>query len=303
MTVGEEGPRGRPPLGGCGDRGTEGPPASARPKRSLGQNFLVDPNIQRRIVAELDPAPEDVVLEVGSGRGELSRHLIGRSRHIILVEKDRDLVPALAARWGDRPGVEVVEGDALRMPLSSLLPGGAPVRVVSNVPYNITSPLLFAFLGLEAAVVRIVVMVQREVADRIVAPPGTKAYGALSVGVRALADASLAFRVGRRAFRPVPKVESAVVRLEPRPDAATVDREGLRRLTRACFNRRRKQLQKTLRSAPELGFEGDPKALLASLEIDPAARPEVLDPPMFVALAEKLGLTGVGSVGQRPVPR
>ncbi|WP_420634539.1 16S rRNA (adenine(1518)-N(6)/adenine(1519)-N(6))-dimethyltransferase RsmA [Candidatus Palauibacter sp.] len=259
-----------------------------RAKRSLGQNFLVDPNIQRKIVDELDPRPADTVLEVGAGHGELSRHLLDRCRRLVLVEKDRDLARELEARWGGRPGVEVVEGDALRLDLSAAARPDSPVRVVSNVPYNITSPLVFAFLGLDPAAGRIVITVQREVAERIVATPGSKAYGALSVGIQAIADAGLAFRVGRQAFRPVPAVDSAVVRLLPRPDAAEVDRTALRRLTRACFNRRRKQLQKTLRTAPELGFEGDAAAVLTDLSIDPAARPESLDPATFVALATRL---------------
>ena len=256
-----------------------------RPKRALGQNFLVDPNIQRKIVRELDPRPADVVLEVGPGHGELSQYLVGRCRRLVLVEKDRDLARGLLARWGDRPDVDIVEGDALRIGLSEFVRDAAAVRVVSNVPYNITSPLVFTLLELEPTASRIVLTVQREVAERIVAPPGIKAYGALSVGVQAIAVASLAFRVGRQAFRPVPAVDSAVVRLEPRPDAADVDRAALRTLTRACFNRRRKQLQKTLRTAPELSFAGDVEVVLGRLSIDPAVRPEMLDPPTFVRLA------------------
>ena len=278
---------------------TEGEGRRPRPKRSLGQNFLVDPNIQRRIVAEVDPGPEDHVIEVGPGHGELSRHLIGRCRGLVLIEKDRELASALQARWGDRPRVEIIEADALRLDLSACVPRGAPVRVVSNVPYNITSPLVFAFLELDPPAARVVITVQREVADRIVAAPGTKVYGALSVGVQAVADASLVFRVGRQAFRPVPAVDSAVVRLEPRQDAAGVDRQELRTLTRACFNRRRKQLQKTLRTAPELGFRGDPRPLLTSLSIDPAARPEVLDPDTFVALAARLRAHGTSGSAPR----
>ena len=267
---------------------TAGKAERPRPKRALGQNFLVDPNIQRKIVRELDPQAVDVVLEVGPGHGELSQYLVGCCRRLILIEKDRDLAAGLRDRWGDRPDVDVVEGDALRLELSEFVREATAVRVVSNVPYNITSPLVFAFLRLDPAATRIVLTVQREVAERIVAPPGIKAYGALSVGVQAIAGASLSFRVGRQAFRPVPAVDSAVVRLEPRPDAAAVDRAALRTLTRACFNRRRKQLQKTLRTAPELSFAGDVDAVLAQLSIDPAVRPEMLDPPTFVRLAAAL---------------
>ena len=267
---------------------TAGKAERPRPKRALGQNFLVDPNIQRKIVRELDPQAVDVVLEVGPGHGELSQYLVGCCRRLILIEKDRDLAAGLRDRWGDRPDVDVVEGDALRLELSEFVREATAVRVVSNVPYNITSPLVFAFLRLDPAATRIVLTVQREVAERIVAPPGIKAYGALSVGVQAIAGASLAFRVGRQAFRPVPAVDSAVVRLEPRPAAAAVDRAALRTLTRACFNRRRKQLQKTLRTAPELSFAGDVEAVLAQLSIDPAVRPEMLDPQTFVRLAAAL---------------
>ena len=267
---------------------TAGKAERPRPKRALGQNFLVDPNIQRKIVRELDPQAVDVVLEVGPGHGELSQYLVGCCRRLILIEKDRDLAAGLRDRWGDRPDVDVVEGDALRLELSEFVREATAVRVVSNVPYNITSPLVFAFLRLDPAATRIVLTVQREVAERIVAPPGIKAYGALSVGVQAIAGASLAFRVGRQAFRPIPAVDSAVVRLEPRPAAAAVDRAALRTLTRACFNRRRKQLQKTLRTAPELSFAGDVEAVLAQLSIDPAVRPEMLDPPTFVRLAAAL---------------
>ncbi|WP_420440721.1 16S rRNA (adenine(1518)-N(6)/adenine(1519)-N(6))-dimethyltransferase RsmA [Candidatus Palauibacter sp.] len=267
---------------------TAGKAERPRPKRALGQNFLVDPNIQRKIVRELDPQAADVVLEVGPGHGELSQYLVGCCRRLILIEKDRDLAAGLRDRWGDRPDVDVVEGDALRLEFSEFVRQATAVRVVSNVPYNITSPLVFAFLRLDPAATRIVLTVQSEVAERIVAPPGIKAYGALSVGVQAIAGASLAFRVGRQAFRPVPAVDSAVVRLEPRPDAAAVDRAAVRTLTRACFNRRRKQLQKTLRTAPELSFAGDVEAVLAQLSIDPAVRPEMLDPPTFVRLAAAL---------------
>lgn len=262
-------------------------------KRSLGQNFLVDPNIQRKIVETLDPRSGDTVLEVGPGHGELSQHIAGSCARLILVEKDRDLAAQLETDWAGDPSVEVVEGDALRVDLSELIGDASSVRVVSNVPYNITSPLVFAFLELVPTPDRIVLMVQREVADRIVAAPGGKTYGALSVGVQSVAEATFEFRVGRGAFRPAPDVDSAVVRLEPRTDApATEERRDLRALTRACFNRRRKQLQKTLRSAPELGFSGEPDDVLRPLGIDGSTRPESLDPDAFIALAKALREAG-----------
>ncbi len=267
----------------------EGKAGRWRPaKRSLGQNFLVDQNIQRKIAAEVRAQPEDIVLEVGPGHGELTKHILGSCGKLVLVEKDRELARALAERWGHRPDVEVHEADALDTDLSRFRLSGAPLRVVSNTPYNITSPLLFAFLGLAPPPVRTIVMVQLEVAKRIAAPPGTKQYGALSVGVRALSVPEVLFRVSRESFRPVPAVDSAVVRLDRRSDSPAIGQRELRAVTRACFNRRRKQLQKILRTAPELRFEGNAATFLAEMSIDPSTRPDALSPEAFVELATRL---------------
>jgi len=258
-------------------------------KRSLSQNFLIDPNLQRKIVGELEAEPSDVVLEIGPGHGELSQHLVGAVERLILVEKDRTLVSELQRRWPDRDDVIVVEGDALKVDLRALVGPERVLRVISNVPYNITSPLLFSFLGFRPSAARMVLTVQREVAERVVAKPGSKVYGALSVGVQAIADARLRFHIQPRAFRPVPDVESSVLRIDPDPDRVrSVDPHQLRALTRACFNRRRKQLQKILRTAPELSFRGDVEPFLNDLEIDPRARPEALDAATFVRLSEAL---------------
>lgn len=264
-----------------------------RPKRSLGQNFLIDPNLQKKIVEELEAGPDDIVLEVGPGHGELSEHLVGHVHRLILVEKDRELAGALAARWAGDPTVRVVEGDALELDLGAVHEPGHDLLILSNVPYNVTSPLLFAFLAVRPPPRRIVVMVQREVADRVVAEPGTKTYGALTVGVRAVARAELRFGVGRRVFRPRPDVDSAVLRIDPDPERIeSVDPDRLRVLTRALFGRRRKQLQKILRTAPELGPVADPSALLADLGLPPRARPESLSPAEIVALSERIPALG-----------
>lgn len=264
-----------------------------RAKRSLGQNFLIDPNLQRKIVEELEAGPDDVVLEVGPGHGELSEHLVGGVHRLILIEKDAELAGALAARWAGEPTVRVVEGDALDLDLGAAHEPGHDLLILSNVPYNVTSPLLFAFLAVRPPPRRIVVMVQREVADRVVADPGTKTYGALTVGVRAVARAELRFGVGRQVFRPRPDVDSAVLRIDPDPARIeAVDAGRLRVLTRALFGRRRKQLQKILRTAPELGPVAEPSALLADLGLDPRARPEALTPAEIVALSERIPALG-----------
>lgn len=272
-----------------------------RPKRSLSQNFLVDHNIRRKLVDALGAGPEDTVLEVGPGHGELSELLVGRVGRLVLVEKDDRLAPELAERWGDRPDVEVVHGDALEVDLSALVSGRAAatgLRLISNLPYAITSPLLFALLDVRPLPDRIVVLVQEEVARRMTAPPGGKEYGALSVGVQTRARAGFSFKVGRNAFRPVPGVDSAAVVLEPTAAAGSRDAAVLRRLVRAAFSRRRKQMRTILRS-PAYGLDREQaEGVLRGLGIEPAARPETLAPEQFEALAARLEtIAGPGPAG------
>lgn len=270
----------------------------AGPKRSLSQNFLLDPNLQRKIVDELGAPEGAAVLEVGAGHGELSQHLVGRAAPLVLVEKDDALAAELRERWGDRGDVRIVHGDALELDLTAALPADRPYRVLSNVPYGITSPLLFRLLELEPAPERVVVTVQEEVAQRIAAEPGSGAFGSLTVGIQARADVRIAFRVSRHAFRPEPDVESATVAIVPDPAriGALPDR-ALRRLTRAAFSRRRKQLQTILRTAPAYGLEREAaEAVCRSLGVDPRIRPEKLSPAQFVELARRLS----GGPGAEP---
>jgi 16S rRNA (adenine1518-N6/adenine1519-N6)-dimethyltransferase len=257
-------------------------------KRSLGQNFLVDANLQYKIVDALGAGPNDDVLEIGPGRGALTRHLIGTVRRLVLVELDDDLAGALEARYGSRDDVEVVHGDVLEVSVRRAFDVWSRVRVVGNIPYNITSPIIFRLLEWPRPR-DVVLMVQEEVADRIVASVGTKAYGALSVGVRAVAIAEKLFKVGRGAFRPVPGVDSAVIRLTPRSPVADFDEERLRTLVRAAFQWRRKQLRKILRDHPDLRVGADrAEAILEAEGLDPAVRPERLSPEAFVSLSEAL---------------
>jgi 16S rRNA (adenine1518-N6/adenine1519-N6)-dimethyltransferase len=261
-----------------------------RAKRSLSQNFLVDRNLQKKILGELDAVPHDVVLEIGAGHGELGGRLAGRVAQVILVEKDDDLARELSDRFSGDPSVRVVHDDALEVDLSALIPAGRAYRVLSNLPYAITTPLLFRILDMRPAAERVVVTVQREVAERIVAGPGSKTYGALSVGVQVRGAARVAFRVGRNAFRPVPAVDSAVVVIDPDPGAPDAEEEAaLRRLTRVVFGRRRKQLQKILRSAPEYRLsQQEVERLAATVGFDLRDRPETLDPGELRALARGL---------------
>ena len=267
----------------------------SRPKRSLGQNFLVDPNLQRKIVDALEPGPADTVVEIGPGRGALTDHLVERVGRVVAVEKDDELAAALAARYAGRPGVAVVHGDALEVEPAELGIDPAAAKVVGNLPYNITSPLLFRLLEPVWRPRVLVVMIQREVAERIRAEPGGKEYGALSVGIRSVAAVEWLFGVGRGAFRPAPNVDSAVIRITPlRPPPLSAEEErDLRDLTRAAFGQRRKQLQKVLRTAPGYGLSpAQADALGAELRVDLTRRPEELDPATLVELARALRRMG-----------
>lgn len=260
-----------------------------RAKRSLGQNFLVDPNLQRAVVASLRPGANDEVLEIGPGQGALTRHLAGRVRRLVLVELDDELARRLRAEFQGDPSVEVIQGDILEVPISRIVTNPGTLKVIGNIPYNITTPILFRLLEERPRPREIVLMVQREVADRILAPPGSKVYGALAVGVQTVADAERVLQVGRKAFRPVPDVESTVLRIVPHdpPRLGPDDERDLRALTRAAFGQRRKQFQRILRSA--YGLSPDQVSRLeAELGIDLESRPETFGPGQFVELARAL---------------
>lgn len=263
-----------------------------RAKKSLGQNFLVDPNIQRKIVDAVEPESADTVVEIGPGQGALTDHLAERAPRLVAVELDDALAEALAARFAGEAGVTVVHQDVLGWEPGGTL-GEGRVRVVGNIPYNITSPILFRVLEWRPLPERIILMVQREVADRLTAPAGDRAYGALTVGVRSVATVERLFHVGRGAFRPVPNVDSTVIRIDPLPALEPEAAEGLRSLTRAAFGLRRKQLQKILRTAAGYRLEaGDAEAVLEEVGLRPQDRPEVLDPETFMKLAAALARRG-----------
>lgn len=263
---------------------------SRRPKRSLSQNFLVDPNLQRKIVAAVGAGEDEPVLEIGPGRGALTEHLARRGVRLTAVELDDELAAALAERYEGDPRVEVVHGDILSLDLPALAPEWARTVVVGNIPYNITTPIVFSLLRLPYPA-DIVLTVQAEVAARMLAGPGSRTYGALSVGVGIHAAPSRVCRVPRTAFRPVPRVDSAVVRLTPRspPGLTAAEADRVRVLTRAAFSWRRKQLGTILSRHPDLRI---PRAavheLLGERGLSPAIRPEQLSPEEFVELGTAL---------------
>jgi 16S rRNA (adenine1518-N6/adenine1519-N6)-dimethyltransferase len=262
-----------------------------RARKSLGQNFLVDPNQQRRIAAALEPSAEDTVVEIGPGQGALTRHLAGRVSRLILIELDRDLAPALQQEFADRSDVTVIQGDVLDIDLRTVVADVHALKVIGNIPYNITTPIIFHLLQRDVRPRMIVLMIQREVADRILAPPGDGEYGALSVGVRSVAHVERLFHVGRAAFRPVPRVDSSVIRITPfaPPPLNAEDESDLRTLTRTAFSWRRKQLQKILRAAPDYALDtADVAVLQQQTGIDLEQRPEQIAPERLVALSRAL---------------
>jgi 16S rRNA (adenine1518-N6/adenine1519-N6)-dimethyltransferase len=254
-----------------------------RAKRRLGQHFLTDPRILARIADGLEAGPDDTVLEIGPGHGGLTGALVERAGRVIAIEKDRDLVPSLRARF---PGLSVVEGDALDLDWHALLPES--FLLAGNIPYNITSPLLDKAL-LPPLPRRIVFLVQKEVADRVAANPGTSEYGALSVGIQSVARPERLFTVAAGAFQPRPKVDSAVLRLTPlaHPLVSDGERDSFRAMVVGLFSYRRKQL---LRGVRELTGWAPSRAsaLLARASALPTVRPEVLSPAEFVELHRAL---------------
>ena len=255
-------------------------------RKRLGQHFLTDPAALRRIADALSLDGSETVVEIGPGRGALTDLLVERAGRVVAIELDRDLVPILRQRYAGRGNVEVVEADVLDVPLASLVSG--PFVVAGNVPYYITTPILFHALRAPRPE-RAVFLIQREVAERMVAPPGDRTYGALSVNVQALAQADLVGIVAPGAFRPPPKVESAIVRLTPRDQAAvTPEEEGpFRILVQDSFGLRRKQLRRVVRTVARLDATRAEAALVAA-GIDPEARPETLSPEAFAKLLRAL---------------
>jgi 16S rRNA (adenine1518-N6/adenine1519-N6)-dimethyltransferase len=254
-----------------------------RAKRRLGQHFLTDPRILQRLADALDATAADTVLEIGPGPGTLTEALAGRVGKLVAIEKDGDLVPALRVRV---PRATVVEADALEADWHAL--AGPDFLVAGNIPYNITSPLIDKALE-PPRPRRIVFLVQKEVADRVGAAPGSGAYGALSVGVQAVARAERLFTVPAGAFHPRPRVDSAALRLTPlaEPVVADVETGPFRRLVVGLFGFRRKQLLRGLRELT--GWEAARvESALARAGIAATARPETVSPAGFAALLRAL---------------
>jgi len=271
----------------------EAPRPAIRAKKSLGQHFLRDRGVLGRILAAAELGPGDRVLEIGAGDGTLTAPLAEHAARVVAVETDRRRLPALRARFPPGGAVELVEADALELDLEGLR-GLAPLKCVSNLPYNVATAVLERLLAARGLFSLLVLMFQREVARRLVAGAGEPGYGSLSVATAYRAEARLVCTVPRTAFRPPPRVESAVVRLAPRPTPLLPPAEErvLERIVRGGFAQRRKTLLNSIaRSGAAVSAERV-AAALAARGIDPRARAEQLPLEEYLALARIVAAAG-----------
>ncbi len=250
-------------------------------KKSLGQNFLIDPNVARKIVGCLHLQPTDRVLEIGPGRGALSEVLLGTGAQVLGVEKDFDLILELKKKY---PALDLMATDAMGLAWEGLSRAGIH-KVVGNLPYNVASPLVWDIVSCCPQVIRVVFTVQKEVGYRLIASPGSKEYGALSVWVQNFAHPRLEFVLAPTVFRPRPRVDSAVISFSPqiaRP--SPLEAQVLSGLLRICFQQRRKQLKTSLRRL----WSEQVQAWFLEQNLSPTARAEELTPLNFLSLARIL---------------
>jgi len=251
-----------------------------RPRKRFGQHFLTDPGIIEAIVRSIAPTQADIVVEIGPGKGAITTPLLARAGTLHAIELDRDLAASLRVRYADEANLYIHEADALRFDFSSL---GDSLRIVGNLPYNISTPLLFRLLEYRERILDMHFMLQKEVVDRMAATPGSRAYGRLSIMLGCHFEMEALFDVDQSAFDPPPAVTSAIVRLIPLP-AGTYDihdESCLSRLVATAFSQRRKTIRNSLRQVVD-------EARLRSVGIDPGMRPETVSIAEYVQLANTL---------------
>jgi 16S rRNA (adenine1518-N6/adenine1519-N6)-dimethyltransferase len=260
------------------------------PRKRLGQHFLVDPNILNKVVRTAQVGKEDVVLEVGPGLGQMTLALADRAKKVIAVEIDERLVTILRQKVEEHPNIEVIKSDILKVDFKHLFKKETvPIKVVANLPYQISTPLLFRFVESKETFSALNLMLQKEVAERMVASPGRKEYGPLSIFIQIFADVSIQFIIKPSAFFPAPKVESALVHMvwKEKPMIETDDEEWFKRVVKACFGYRRKTLINALKHS-ELSLCESVESRIEEIGIDPRRRPETLTIQEFAKLAESL---------------
>ena len=265
-------------------------------QKKYGQNFLIDSHVLDKIIAAADITPDDMVLEIGPGIGTMTQRLAERARWVAAVEIDANLIPILEETLAGYENIKVFHEDILKMDIPKLALDyneGRPIKVVANLPYYITTPIIMGLFESGASVDNITVMVQKEVADRMQSGPGSKEYGALSLAVRYYAQPYLAANVPPNCFIPRPGVGSAVIRLTRHqdPPVETKDRQLMFRLIRASFNQRRKTLLNGLYNSPELGFTKEEIAkAIETLGLPAAVRGEALTLGQFAELSNLLAV-------------
>jgi 16S rRNA (adenine1518-N6/adenine1519-N6)-dimethyltransferase len=267
----------------------------ARAKKRLGQNFLVDESFAARIVREVAPRAGETVIEIGAGRGALTERLVESAGRVIAIEFDRDLAPGLRAQFALRENFKLVEADALEVDFCAVIAPAEKAHVVANLPYNISTAILQRLIERRDCITEMVLMLQREVVERMAAPAGSSERGFLSVLIEAHCEVEKLFDVPPQAFRPIPKVWSTVARLRPhaRRMIEAADEKLLWRVVSAGFAQRRKTIFNNLRSAPEelrahVEAAGGAATLLETAGIAPARRAETLTLPEWSALARAL---------------
>jgi len=258
-----------------------------RARKRFGQHFLHDDSVVARIVRAIGAKPGERLVEIGPGLGALTGALLQACENLDVIELDRDLAAKLRAEHQDDGRIRIHTGDALGFDFRHLARPGERLRVVGNLPYNVSTPLLFHLLSQAPVIDDMHFMLQREVVGRLVAEPGGKDYGRLTVMVRLACESEKLFDVGAGAFRPAPRVTSAFVRMRVRRQAGVRldDRPTFERLVSHLFSRRRKTLRNSLRGQLD-------ETRLAAIGVDPNARPETLDLAAFAALANALHATG-----------
>lgn len=259
--------------------------------KSLGQNFLIDGNIVRKIVSESNITKEDYVLEIGPGMGTLTEELALRAKKVVAIELDNTLLPILDETLGKYDNVEIVHGDVLKIDLSKLIEeklDNKPVKVVANLPYYVTTPIIGKLIEDNLNLESITVMVQKEVAERMAAGPGGKEYGSLSIFVNFYSNPEIIVKVPKTVFMPQPKIDSAVIRLTLKKDLPDVDRDKFFKVVKAAFSKRRKTIINALSS---YGFNIEKETIRESLEqsnINPEERAEKLSVEDFIKISKSL---------------
>ena len=263
-------------------------------KKDYGQNFLIDGNVLQRIVECAEVGPEDTVIEIGPGIGSMTQYLCRAAKHVIAVEIDKTLIPILEETLGEYDNIKIINEDVLKVDLKAIAEeynDGKPVKVVANLPYYITTPIIMGLFEKDVPIESITVMVQKEVADRMQVGPGTKDYGALSLAVQYYSRPHIVLNVSPECFVPKPKVGSAVIRMDKyeEPPIKAKDSRFMFKVIRAAFNQRRKTLVNALKNSSELSLDKESiESAIAQMELSPTVRGEALTLEEFARLADIL---------------